>query len=155
LHFILCKDICISLPNKWETIVDWEDFHLNHEKLIKLGLGFSGASLKTPFDPDMPVLYVRDKMFALFGRHREWESVNLKTDPDEAWLQRESYPDSVLPGYHMNKRHWNTVVLSGEVPGETVRQMLLESYRLVVAKLPKRVQAELAGSLKRQTPGSG
>ncbi|MGU3470910.1 MmcQ/YjbR family DNA-binding protein [Paenibacillus sp. D51F] len=128
---------------------------MNHEKLIKLGLGYPGTSVKTPFDPDMQVLYVKDKMFALFGRHAEWESVNLKADPDEAWLQRESYPDSVLPGYHMNKRHWNTVVLNGQVPGDIVRQMLQESYQLVVAKFPKRVRAELAGSMKRGMPGGG
>lgn len=77
-------------------------------------------------------------MFALFGRTGSAESVNLKTSPDEAWLQRETYAGSVLPGYHMNKRHWNTVVLDGTVPDEVVLQMLDDSYRLVVAKMTKK-----------------
>ncbi|QJC54176.1 MmcQ/YjbR family DNA-binding protein [Paenibacillus albicereus] len=126
---------------------------MNHEKLQRIGLGYPGASVKTPFDPHMPVLYVRDKMFALLGRTGELESVNLKVIPDEAWLQRETYPGAVLPGFHMNKRHWNTVVLNGAVPDAVVEGMLQESYLLVVAGLPKKVQAELAGSLKRIFPG--
>lgn len=126
---------------------------MNHHGILKLGLGFPGASMKTPFDPDMPVLYVLDKMFALLGTTDGAESVNLKTNPEEAWLQRESYPGTVIPGYHMNKKHWNTVILNGEVPAKVVEQMLRESYQLVVGKLPRRLQAELAASLKREIPG--
>jgi predicted DNA-binding protein (MmcQ/YjbR family) len=110
---------------------------MDHQQLIELGLSYRGTSLRYPFDPELPVLYVRDKMFALLGQHHGVESVNLKTAPDEAWLQRETYPGAVLPGYHMNKRHWNTVVLNGEVPDDVVTGMLQESYRLVVAKLPR------------------
>lgn len=110
---------------------------MNHQQLIELGLGYPGTSLRYPFDPNLPVLYVGDKMFALLGTHQDMESINLKTAPDEAWIQRESYPGAVLPGYHMNKRHWNTVVLNGHVPDEVITSMLLESYQLVVAKMPK------------------
>ncbi|WP_248924086.1 MmcQ/YjbR family DNA-binding protein [Paenibacillus hamazuiensis] len=110
---------------------------MNHQQIIELGLNYRGTSLRYPFDPAMPVLFVRDKMFALLSHRHGVESVNLKTSPDEAWLQRETYPGAVLPGYHMNKRHWNTVLLSGAVPDEVVAVMLEESYRLVVAKLPK------------------
>ncbi|MGN7454101.1 MmcQ/YjbR family DNA-binding protein [Paenibacillus pasadenensis] len=128
---------------------------MNHEKLLRIGLGYPGASVKTPFDPHMPVLFVKDKMFALLGSTGGVESVNLKVSPDEAWLQRETYPDAVLPGYHMNKRHWNTVVLGGAVPDDVVEGMLQESYLLVVAGLPKAVRAELAASLKRAFPDRG
>ncbi|GIP24642.1 MmcQ/YjbR family DNA-binding protein [Paenibacillus sp. J22TS3] len=110
---------------------------MNHQQLIELGLGYPGTSLRYPFDPELPVLYVGSKMFALLGTHEGVESVNLKVDPDEAWVQRESYPGTVLPGYHMNKRHWNTVVLNGQVPDEIIASMLLESYQLVVSKMPK------------------
>ncbi|MCM3749750.1 MmcQ/YjbR family DNA-binding protein [Paenibacillus pasadenensis] len=128
---------------------------MNHEKLLKTGLGYPGTSVKTPFYPDVPVLFVKEKMFALFGRTSDKESVNLKTSPDEAWLQRETYPGAVLPGYHMNKKHWNTVVLDGTVPDEVVLEMMRESYLLVVAGLPKKIQAELSGSLKRLFPELG
>lgn len=110
---------------------------MNHKQLIEASLSKRGTSLRYPFDPDLPVLFVRDKMFALLGTTEGTPSVSLKTNPEEAWIQREAYPNAVLPGYHLNKRHWNTVVLNGTVPYDTVLQMLDESYRLVVAKLPK------------------
>ncbi|MFD0694702.1 MmcQ/YjbR family DNA-binding protein [Paenibacillus sp. GCM10027628] len=110
---------------------------MNHEQLIDLGLSYLGTSLRYPFDPDLPVLFVQEKMFALLGKQQGVESINLKTSPDEAWLQRETYPGSVIPGYHMNKQHWNTVILNGTVPDDVISTMVRESYRLVVAKLPK------------------
>ncbi|RIE02042.1 MmcQ/YjbR family DNA-binding protein [Cohnella faecalis] len=115
---------------------------MNHETLIAYGLKLPGSSLKYPFEPDLPVLYVGGKMFALFGSNGARQSVNLKADPEEAWLMRQQYPESVLPGYHMNKRHWNTVVLDGTVPDEEVTEMLDQSYRLVFGKLPKRIRQE-------------
>ncbi|MBB6735675.1 MmcQ/YjbR family DNA-binding protein [Cohnella zeiphila] len=110
---------------------------MNHKQLIELGLGLPGTSLKYPFDPAMPVLFVGSRLFALLGRSDGKESVNLKTPPEEAWLLRETYPGSVLPGYHMNKKHWNTVILNGSVPNDVIEQMLRDSYQLVRAKLPK------------------
>ncbi|MBO9596588.1 MAG: MmcQ/YjbR family DNA-binding protein [Cohnella sp.] len=110
---------------------------MNHERLMKIGLAKSGTSLKYPFDPDLPVLYVGSKMYALLGRTGADESVNLKADPEEAWLLRQQYPTAVLPGYHMNKKHWNTVVLNGTVPDDELLAMLEQSYLLVRAKLAK------------------
>ncbi len=117
---------------------------MNHRRLIELGLKYPGTRLRYPFDPNMPVLFVGSKMFALFSDWYGAESVNLKTSPDEAWLQRETYPGAVLPGYHMNKRHWNTVVLDGRVPDDIVVQMLDDSYRLVAAKLTRAEREALA-----------
>lgn len=116
---------------------------MNHKKLTELGLEWIGSSLQYPFDPNLPVLFVGSKMFALLGRTGEHESVNLKVDPEEAWLLRQQYPGSVLPGYHMNKKHWNTVVLDGSVPDDEVLVMLEQSYQLAWSKLTKRERAEL------------
>lgn len=111
---------------------------MNHSRLIELGLEWIGTNLKYPFDPDLPVLFVGSKMFALLGKTGEYESVNLKADPEEAWLLRQQYAGSVLPGYHMNKKHWNTVVLDGAVPDDEVLVMLEQSYQLAWSKLTKR-----------------
>jgi len=111
---------------------------MNHAQLIEQGLKRPGTSLRYPFDPGLPVLFVGSKMFALLGRTGERESVNLKADPEEAWLLRQQYAGSVLPGYHMNKKHWNTVVLNGGVPDDEVLAMLEQSYRLAWSKLTKR-----------------
>lgn len=110
---------------------------MNHASLISIGLTKPGSSLRYPFDPDLPVLFVGSKMYALFGRTGEAESVNLKAEPEEAWMLRQQYPGVVLPGYHMNKKHWNTVVLSGEVPEAELLAMLEQSYLLVRGKLTK------------------
>lgn len=116
---------------------------MNHQQLIELALRKTGTSMRYPFDPHLPVCFVIDKMFALFGHHNGIASVNLKTNPEEAWLVREKYPKSVLPGYHMNKNHWNTVVLDGIVPDDEVLDMLEESYQLVKSKLPKKIREQL------------
>ena len=116
---------------------------MNHTRLIEAGLAKPGTALRYPFDPDLPVLFVGSKLFALLGHTGERESVNLKADPEEAWLLRQQYADSVLPGYHMNKKHWNTVVLDGKVPDDEVLAMLGQSYLLVRSKLPKRERDEL------------
>lgn len=116
---------------------------MNHQQLMKRGLQLPGTTLRYPFDPDLPVLFVGSKMFALLGHTGERESINLKADPEEAWLLRQQYPEAVLPGYHMNKKHWNTVVLDGTVPDDEVFAMLEQSYQLVRSKLPKRERDEI------------
>lgn len=89
-----------------------------------------------PFDTTTLVLKVGGKMFAALGIDDSPLRVNLKCEPHKAEILRERYP-AVLPGYHMNKRHWNTVVLDGSVPEAEVRAMIDESYQLVVKGLPK------------------
>jgi predicted DNA-binding protein (MmcQ/YjbR family) len=116
---------------------------VNHAKLEEVGLAKEGTSLRFPFDPKLPVLFVGSKMFALLGRTGLHESVNLKVDPEEAWILRQQYAGSVLPGYHMNKKHWNTVVLDGSVPDGEVLAMLEQSYLLARSKLTKREREQL------------
>ena len=76
-----------------------------------------------------------------------WENgeprINLKCDPEEAILLREKYPESVLPGYHMNKQLWNTVVLNGKLRPKQVLQFIDDSYALIVNGLTKKLKEEL------------
>ena len=116
---------------------------INHQQLITTGLNYEATSLRYPFAPDLPVLFVMEKMFALLGHRDDIEMVNLKTSPDEAWLHRGTYPDAVFPGYHMNKKHWNTVLLNGSLPDQVILDMLFESYQRVIANLPKAARESL------------
>jgi predicted DNA-binding protein (MmcQ/YjbR family) len=110
---------------------------MDHLSIQTYGLKKPGTSLRTLFNPKIPVLFVGDRMFALLGMLNGKQGVNLKINPETAWLQRNQYPGSILPGYHMDKRHWNTVILDGSVPDEEILQMVDESYMLVLNKLPK------------------
>jgi len=94
------------------------------------------AEETTPFGPDVLVYKVAGKMFALTQPDEFPARINLKCDPERALILRDEY-DSIIPGYHMNKRHWNTLVLDGSLPGKLVRELIDHSYDLVVASLPK------------------
>lgn len=89
-----------------------------------------------PFGPDARVFRVRQKMFALLGVRNGVEQVNLKCDPEEALMLRDVF-DAVQPGYHMNKAHWNTVLLDGSIPRGELERMMDRSYGLVVKSLKK------------------
>ena len=99
-------------------------------------LAKAGASEDFPFDEKTLVIKVAGKMFALLGLNQQPLRINLKCDPHQAEILREQYP-AVLPGYHMNKRHWNTVVLDGSIVEGDVCAMIDASYDLVVKGLPK------------------
>jgi predicted DNA-binding protein (MmcQ/YjbR family) len=94
------------------------------------------ATEGTPFGPDNIVFKVGGKMFALLALDEVPPAVNLKCDPDLALELRDRY-EQVQPGYHMNKKHWNTVVLDGVIPENEISGMIDHSYDLVVASLPK------------------
>ncbi len=104
--------------------------------LIAICLALPETEETTPFGPDTLVLKLCGKMFAASGIDDFPVRVNLKCDPDKALELRDQY-ESVQPGYHMNKKHWNTVLLDGSVPEELVHEMILESYKLVVSSLKK------------------
>ncbi|HAX16924.1 MAG TPA: MmcQ-like protein [Leeuwenhoekiella sp.] len=105
-----------------------------------------GTTEHFPFDEDTLVFKVMGKMFALSSL-TSWENgeprINLKCDPEEAVLLREQYPESVLPGYHMNKQHWNTVVLNGELTTKELQEFIDHSYALIVSSLTKKLKEEL------------
>lgn len=95
-----------------------------------------------PFGPDVAVLKVCGKMFAaLVMNDGEW-SMNLKSDPHEALALREIF-DAVAPGYHMNKKHWNTITLNGSIPRGEIERMMDNSYALVLGSLTKKKRNEL------------
>jgi predicted DNA-binding protein (MmcQ/YjbR family) len=101
-----------------------------------------GAEETTPFGPEVLVYKVGGRMFALTVPGEFPLRVNLKCDPDRALELRDQY-EAIKPGYHMNKTHWNTLDLSGGLPGALVRDLIDHSYELVVAALPKRVREGL------------
>ena len=109
---------------------------MNAESFRAYSLGKPGATEGAPFGPDHIVFKVQGKMFALLGLDEVPTRVNLKCDPDLALELRDRY-EQVEPGYHMNKRHWNTVIFDGVIPDGEIKKMVDHSYELVVASLPK------------------
>ena len=97
---------------------------------------------ETPFGPDVLVYKVLGKMFATLGFEDEVGRMNLKCDPEWAVELREEY-EAILPGYHMNKKHWNTLVLDGSLEANLVVELMEHSYGLVVAGMPKKLREEL------------
>lgn len=89
-----------------------------------------------PFDENTLVFKVGGKMFAL-ANVVLFESINVKCDPEKAILLREQYP-CVIPGYHMNKRHWNTILIDHSVPDQLICEWIDDSYHLVAKKLSKK-----------------
>ncbi len=96
----------------------------------------AGAVEDFPFDSETLVLKVSGKMFALVGINNEPLRLNLKCEPAKAEILREIHP-AILPGYHMNKQHWNTVVCDGSLSEADIFSMIDDSYNLVVQGLPK------------------
>ncbi len=94
-----------------------------------------------PFDEVTLVFKVAEKMFALVNLDGNL-SINLKCDPDKALELREHYP-AVRPGYHMNKRLWNTIMLDDSLDNDLIMSWIDDSYRLVVDKLPKKIREKL------------
>ncbi len=99
-------------------------------------LGKPEASEDYPFGPDVAVFKIRGKMFATLAMNGDYANMNLKCDPDEAFQLRDVF-DAVIPGYHMNKRHWNTIILNGTIPVDEIERMIDRSYGLVVRGLKK------------------
>ena len=88
------------------------------------------AVLDYPFGEDVAVYKVKDKMFALIAEKKVPVRLSLKCDPLLAETLRRKY-ESVLPGYHLNKKHWNTIILSGQLNDQEVKDLILHSYNLV------------------------
>jgi predicted DNA-binding protein (MmcQ/YjbR family) len=107
------------------------------ERLRALCLSFNAAVEDFPFSPEISVFKVLGKMFALTFLDARPLTVNLKCDPDDAVRLRAEHPALIVPGWHMNKRHWNTVTVDGGLPDRLVRELVEDSYDLVVAGLPR------------------
>ncbi len=98
-------------------------------------LSFADVTEEFPFGPETLVYKVKGKLFALTDVDF-FESINLKCDPDMALELRERYP-AVQPGYHMNKKHWNTILIDNSIADRLIREWITNSYNLVRASLPK------------------
>ncbi len=108
------------------------------EEIREYALRKEQATESLPFDEETPVFKVCGKMFMLLNLTPPF-SINLKCDPERAVELREEYED-ILPGYHMNKTHWNTVMLEGTIPGKLLAELIDHSYELVVRALPKKLR---------------
>ncbi len=108
---------------------------MNLEKLRSYCLSKKGVTEEFPFGENILVFKVMGKLFMLTDVDT-FESVNLKCDPERAVELREQY-DAVQPGYHMNKKHWNTVIMDGSVPDKLLKEWVDHSYDLVAAGLTK------------------
>lgn len=116
---------------------------MNVEEVRQYCIAKKGVTEGFPFDEETLVLKVGGKIFALLSLDRI-PSVNLKCDPEWAIELRERFND-ILPGYHMNKKHWNTVMLEGSLQDSLVAEMITHSYELVLASLPRKVQEAVNG----------
>ncbi|MDE0470638.1 MAG: MmcQ/YjbR family DNA-binding protein [Ekhidna sp.] len=116
---------------------------MNIEEFRDYCLAKPGTSEEAPFGPDVLVLKVMDKIFALTGIDT-FDYINLKCEPKYAIQLREEYEGAIRPGYHMNKKLWNSVDTNGHVPDKKIKHLINHSYELVVSKLPKKVKEELS-----------
>lgn len=108
---------------------------MDAEELRDLCLSFAGAEETFPFGPETSVFKVAGKMFAVSRLDAEELRVSVKCDPGLAESLRAAHAE-VIPGYHLDKRHWNTVILGGALADRGVGDMIEDSYDLVVSKLP-------------------
>jgi predicted DNA-binding protein (MmcQ/YjbR family) len=99
-------------------------------------LAFPGSAETFPFGPETSVFKVAGKMFALSRLAQRPLQVSVKCEPLLAEQLRDAHP-AVLPGYHLNKRHWNTVIIDGSIPDRMIKDMVEDSYDLIVSGLPQ------------------
>lgn len=104
---------------------------MNHKEVEEYVLSMPNAWLDYPFGEGVAVYKIGDKMFALISEGKTPVNLSLKCDPVLSKVLREKY-ESVMPGYHLNKKHWNTLVLSGQLSWDEVKDLIRHSYNLVV-----------------------
>jgi predicted DNA-binding protein (MmcQ/YjbR family) len=114
---------------------------MNIEDFREYCLSKKGVTEELPFGPEHLVFKVIGKIFAITSI-TTFDSVNLKCDPEEAVLLREKY-DAVIPGFHMNKKHWNTILMDGSIPDKLFLKWIDHSYAQVVKSLTKKQKEEL------------
>jgi predicted DNA-binding protein (MmcQ/YjbR family) len=103
---------------------------MDHKTVEEFILSMPGARLDYPFGPNTAVYKTGDKMFALISESKNPVQLSLKCDPTLSQVLRDKY-DEVMPGYHLNKKHWNTLVLAGQLDWEEVQDLIRHSHRLV------------------------
>lgn len=103
---------------------------MDHKTVEEYVLSMPNAKLDYPFGKDVAVYKAKDKMFALIAEKSDPVRISLKCDPQLAELLRSKY-ETVMPGYHLNKKHWNTIVLTGQLSWEEIQDLIRHSYDLV------------------------
>jgi predicted DNA-binding protein (MmcQ/YjbR family) len=103
---------------------------MTHQQVEEFLLGLPNTKLDYPFGENTAVYKAKDKMFALVREKKEPVQISLKCDPLLAETLRQKY-DTVMPGYHLNKKHWNTIVLTGQLSWDEVKDLIRHSYDLV------------------------
>ena len=119
---------------------------MNLEQLRAYCLSFKAATEDTPFGEDTLVFRVANKMFALTSITAIPTTVNLRAEPEQIIEDRETHPDHVQPGWHMNKKYWNTVQCQTGLSSEILKEMIANSYHSVVKTLKKSEQQALLDS---------
>lgn len=119
---------------------------MNIEELQQYCLIKSHVTEEFPFGDQTLVYKVAGKIFALSGLDNADFQVNLKCDPEYAVELREQYPDAVIPGYHMNKKHWNTIFFESGLSDNLLKSLVDHSYELVVQSFPKYKRDEILSS---------
>lgn len=114
---------------------------MNIEEFREYCISKKGITEEFPFDEHTLVFKVMGKMFALVALERIPSQVNLKCDPERAIALREEYDGEIIPGYHMSKVHWNTLML-GNLPPKLIMDLVDHSYDLVISKFTKKLKAE-------------
>ena len=104
---------------------------MNIEALREYCLAKTDVEETLPFGPDTLVFKINNKVFLLASLDAQPLQFNVKCDPDLAIELREEYPTAVLPGYHMNKKHWNTIIVDGTLPNKQICRFIDDSYQLV------------------------
>lgn len=115
---------------------------MNIETLRNYCIKKKAVTEEFPFGPETLVFKVKGRLFLLTSLDAEQFQFNVKCDPEKAVELRDRY-DAVQPGYHMNKKHWNTVIVDGSIPMGLLKEMIDDSYILVVQSLPKKDRDEL------------
>lgn len=113
---------------------------MDSKDLYKYCLTKPGAIEDYPFGPDVIVIKIASKMFALLSRRNGQDNLSLKCDPDYSEVLRKQYPN-ITPGYHLNKRYWNTLIIDGSIPKKEIIGLIDHSYELVYKSLPRKMRA--------------
>ncbi len=114
---------------------------MNIEDYRTFCLSLKEAEEGMPFDEKTLVFTIKGKMFGSTNIET-FELINVKCEPEKAILLREQF-EAVIPGYYMNKKHWNSIKMDGTIPDKQIKEWIKNSYSLVVSTLPKKIQKEL------------
>ena len=122
---------------------------MKKDKVKKYFLSCPESYEDFPFGAEITIFKVKDKWFGLLTEREGSLQINLKCDPDEALILRDLFK-SVVPGYHMNKKHWNTIILDGTIPEKEIEAMIYSSYVLIVDKLKKKDRLAIEAKYGKQ-----